>query len=87
MSELDIKIKKQKGLKREINVSVPSSLVEAKKRNRFEELTKKAKLPGFRPGKAPLNIIQSQYGNQVNQEVLRDVLEMTYAEVIQDKEL
>ena len=87
MSELDIKIKKQKGLKREINVSVPSSLVEAKKRNRFEELTKKAKLPGFRPGKAPLNIIQSQYGNQVNQEVLSDVLEMTYAEVIQDKEL
>ena len=83
MSELDIKIKKQKGLKREINVSVPSSLVEAKKRNRFEELTKKAKLPGFRPGKAPLNIIQSQYWNQVNKEVL----EMTYAEVIQDKEL
>ena len=87
MSELDIKIKKQKGLKREINVSVPSSQVEAKKRNRFEDIAKKAKLPGFRPGKAPLNIIQSQYGNQVNQEVLSDVLELTYAEVIEDKKL
>jgi len=51
MSELDIKIRKQEGLKREINVSVPSSLVEAKKRNRFQELSKKAKLPGFRPGR------------------------------------
>ena len=50
-------------------------------------IAKKAKLPGFRPGKAPINIIENQYGNQVNQEVLSEVLETTYAEVIQDQEL
>ena len=87
MSGITVKVKKQKELKRELKVSVPSSMVEAKKMKRFEEIAKTAKMPGFRPGKAPINIIQSQYGNQVNQETLSDVLESSYAEVITEKEL
>ena len=87
MSGISVKVKKQKELKRELKVSVPSSMVEAKKMKRFEEIAKTAKMPGFRPGKAPINIIQSQYGNQVNQETLSDVLESSYAEVITEKEL
>ena len=87
MSGLTIKVKKQKDLKREVKVSVPSSVVEAKKMQRFEQIAKTAKLPGFRPGKAPINIIQSQYGNQVNQEILSDVLESSYAEAITEKTL
>ena len=87
MSQLETKVNKKDGLKREIKVSVPSTVVELKKKSRFEAIAKKAKLPGFRPGKAPINIIENQYGNQVNQEVLSEVLETTYAEVIQDQEL
>jgi FKBP-type peptidyl-prolyl cis-trans isomerase (trigger factor) len=84
MSELETKINKKDGLKREIKVSVPSNIIELKKKSRFEAIAKKAKLPGFRPGKAPINIIQNQYGNLVNQEVLSEVLETSYAEVIQE---
>ena len=87
MSGISVKVKKQKELKRELKVSVPSSVVEAKKMKRFEEIAKTAKMPGFRPGKAPINIIQSQYGNQVNQETMSDVLESSYAEAITEKEL
>ena len=87
MSGITVKVKKQKELKREVKVSVPSSFVEAKKMQRFEQIAKTAKLPGFRPGKAPINIIQSQYGNQVNQEILSDVLESTYVEAVTEKVL
>ena len=87
MSGITVKVKKLKELKREVKVSVPSSFVEAKKMQRFEQIAKTAKLPGFRPGKAPINIIQSQYGNQVNQEILSDVLESTYVEAVTEKEL
>ena len=87
MSGITVKVKKQKELKREVKVSVPSSFVEAKKMQRFEQIAKTANLPGFRPGKAPINIIQSQYGNQVNQEILSDVLESTYVEAVTEKEL
>ena len=87
MSGITVKVKKQKELKRELKVSVPSSMVEAKKMKRFEEIAKTAKMPGFRPGKAPINIIQSQYGNQVNQETLSDVLESSYTEAITEKDL
>ena len=60
MAGLTVKVKKQKDLKSE-EVSVPASVVEAKEDATFEQITKTAKLPGFRPGKAPINIIQSQY--------------------------
>jgi len=87
MSELTIKIKKKDGLKTELKITVPSLIVQNKKNDRFMQIAKKAKLPGFRPGKAPQNVIQQQYGNQVNQEVLTELLEASYAEAIQDKEL
>lgn len=87
MSELTIKIKKKDGLKTELKITVPSLIVQNKKNDRFVQIAKKAKLPGFRPGKAPQNVIQQQYGNQVNQEVLTELLETSYAEAIQDKEL
>ena len=36
MSGITVKVKKQKELKREVKVTVPSSFVEAKKMQRFE---------------------------------------------------
>ena len=87
MSELTIKIKKKDGLKTELKITVPSLIVQNKKNDRFIQIAKKAKLPGFRPGKAPQNVIQQQYGNQVNQEILTELLETSYAEAVQEKEL
>ena len=40
MSELETKINKKDGLKREIKVSVPSNIVELKKKSRFEAIAK-----------------------------------------------
>ncbi len=87
MSDLKIKVKSKKGLVRDIHVSVPSAMIEENSNVRFSQLSKTAKLPGFRPGKVPEKILRRQYADQVLQEVLSDVLETTYMESIQEKNL
>ena len=87
MSDLKIKVNSKKGLVRDIHISVPSNVIEEKRNTRFSQLSKTAKLPGFRPGKVPEKVIRRQYADQVLQEVLSDVLETTYMESIQEKNL
>ncbi len=87
MKDLKINVNDKTGLKKEIRISVPFSAIEEKRTNRFIQIAKTAKLPGFRPGKVPDKVIHQQYGGKVIQEVLSDFLDSTYIESIREKNL
>ena len=42
---------------------------------KLKEIQKEAKLPGFRPGQAPMNLIKSKYENAVKGEVLDSLVQ------------
>jgi len=44
-------------------------------------------LPGFRKGKAPLNLIRTKYKNKINEEVLNDLVPKAYSESIKQNKL
>jgi trigger factor len=44
-------------------------------------------MAGFRPGKVPFNIVANQYGFQVRQEVMSDVVQQSFAEEVQKHKL
>jgi len=48
-----------------------------------KEIRKTAKLPGFRPGKAPLNIIKRHFGDEIRDALIRTYLSRKIAEVLQ----
>jgi trigger factor len=54
---------------------------------RFQRLTRTAKVPGFRPGKAPLKMIEQQYGPQVKEEVFAEAIETSFGQAIQENKL
>ncbi len=54
------------GLKHEFKVIVCAKRVET----RLNELGRQVRLPGFRPGKVPLNVLRQRYGTSVMGEVL-----------------
>jgi len=55
--------------------------------SRFQRLTRTAKVPGFRPGKAPLKMIEQQYGPQVKEEVFAEAIETSFGQAIQENKL
>lgn len=48
---------------------------------------KKAKIPGFRPGKAPLTVIRARFGDEVREEVRERVMTRCFREAAREKEL
>lgn len=60
---------------RRMTVAVPAAEVEAQVAERLHKLARSARLPGFRPGKAPLRVIEARYGGQVMQEVAGSLIQ------------
>ena len=56
---------KNKGLMREFLITVSAVEVNLAVENRLNELKKTAKLPGFRPGKVPVNILRKHFGQSI----------------------
>ncbi len=57
-----------------VNVEIPADEVNAAFDNAYRKLQKKAKIQGFRPGKAPLGIVKKLYGTQVTGEVHENLI-------------
>ncbi len=67
-------------LERRLNSYISQQQMRGEIESRLKRLGRTAKVRGFRPGKAPLKIIQQQYGAQVQQEVLGDALRRSFDE-------
>jgi trigger factor len=57
------------GLKHAFTVTLPFAELEVKRQARLTELGRTMKLPGFRPGKVPMTLLQKRYGSAVMAEV------------------
>ncbi|MHB1206653.1 MAG: trigger factor [Rhodospirillaceae bacterium] len=68
------------GLKRQFNVVIAASSIEEKVNTRLTEVGQQVRLPGFRPGKVPMNLLKKRFGQAVRGEVLeRTIDESTQA--------
>ncbi len=78
---------KSEGLKREYKVVVPKTHLDKRLNERLTKLGETAKIPGFRPGKAPLPILKQRYGTSVQGEVLEKAVQESVGELIKEKKL
>ena len=62
------------GCKHSLEISVPVAEVEGETERVTADVQKKAKLPGFRPGKAPASIIRKQFAGDIRQRVLENII-------------
>ena len=74
-------------LERRLNASVPQQKVRVEVESRLKRIGRTAKVHGFRPGKAPLRIVEQQYGAQVHQEVLGESLQRVFADEVRANNL
>jgi trigger factor len=75
------------GLKHEFKVVVASSDIEQKIKDRLTEIGRSVRLPGFRPGKIPMNVLKSRYGSSVMGEVLERAVNDSSSEAIRERGL
>jgi len=62
-------------LERRLEVAVPAADVDKVYGDRLKTFGRTARLKGFRPGKAPASVVEQQFGGQIRQEVVSEVLQ------------
>lgn len=80
-------VKKLDSTKREIHVCVTGELVKNKFEAIFAQLAKEAKVPGFRPGKAPRDVLEKHYASSVHEQVLKELVPDVYNQAVADQKL
>ena len=62
------------GCKHTLEITVPAEEVEAETGLAVDKVRQRAKLPGFRPGKAPASIIRKQFASDIRKQVLESLI-------------
>jgi trigger factor len=75
------------GLKRSYAVTVPAAEIESRTKTKLDEIGKSLRLPGFRPGKVPANLVRQRYGNAVMAEIMQDAVNNAAERVVEDGKL
>ena len=71
-------------VKKKILIEVESKEVDKKLNEAYRDLGRRAKIPGFRPGKIPRKILESRFGEQVADDVTRSLINDTLPQAIDE---
>ena len=85
--EIQIKTKKSEGLERLLDVSVPVETVRDAEDKAARKYATQARLPGFRPGKAPAAIVRKKFGEAIRQAALETLVQDAFKEVMEREKL
>ena len=84
---MKVTIESNKGLSSELKVIVEKKEIEKKIETRLNELRDTINLKGFRPGKAPLELLKKQFGSAVYGEVLEKTLQQSAFDALKEKKI
>lgn len=84
---MQVSLEKPSKLERRLTVVVPVDVFNNALNKKLQELTKTAKLDGFRVGKIPLDVIKKRYGEAARQEVLGEVIETSLYNALSEQKL
>jgi trigger factor len=70
-----------------LTITIPAERIESEVAQRLSELGKNAKIKGFRPGKAPANVVKREYGGAVRGDVVGELMRSHYADAVTEQAL
>lgn len=69
-------------LERRVEVQVPEDRIASQVQERLKKLARSTRIAGFRPGRAPLKVVEQRFGGQVREEVVGEVLQTSFREAV-----
>jgi trigger factor len=84
---LKVSLKEGQSWTRFLDVELPVEQVSTLFEMTYEDYRKRAKIPGFRPGKAPLGMVKQRYADDVKQDVLEALLPRAYEQALVQEKL
>jgi trigger factor len=73
--------------KKRLKIEIPADAIEAEIKKGLGEAQKRARIPGFRPGKAPMNIIEKKFGKEIEADVLEKMVPEYYLRAVKEADI
>ena len=73
---MTVSVEKLDKVKAELTITVPAEVFGEAMKKAYKEMAPKIKVPGFRPGKVPMNVVEKMYGPEVFYEEAANILIM-----------
>jgi len=84
---MKVTVESKKGLKTILKIFIDKKDIEEKIKIKLDELSKKANLKGFRPGKVPVAVLKRQFGKAIYGETLEKILQETSHQAIHEQKI
>ena len=73
--------------RRKLAIEIPADRVASEFERAFREVSRRANIRGFRPGKAPRGVIERHYGEEIRNEVMTSLVREGFSSAIEDSKI
>ena len=87
MDESRVTLEDLTPVRKRLRIEVPADAVNAELERAFQRVGLRARLPGFRPGKAPRTVLERIFGDDVRREVVGHLVEHSFAHAVEEHRL
>ncbi len=84
---MEVNVKKIDKLKHKLDIKVAGKDFIDKKNEFYSEASKKLKVPGFRPGKAPLDVVKKHHQKTLQDEFIKQHLPVIYQQALEESKI
>ena len=75
------------GMKRAFAVTIPATEISARVEGEVKKIAPQVKMPGFRPGKVPANLVRKMHGAALHQDALNTAIREAMDKLVRDNKL
>jgi trigger factor len=73
--------------KKNIEIEIPEDVVDHEITHIAKELARKARVPGFRPGKAPIGVVKTRFREEIVSEMMQHLMPKYFGDAIDERNL
>src|SRR5437773_1981272 len=73
--------------KKNLDIEIPQEVVDREITHIAQEFARKARVPGFRPGKAPVGVVKTRFRDEIVTEMMHHLLPKYFGEAIDERKL
>jgi len=72
-------------VRKAVEIEIPAELISNEEKRVTTEFSRSARIPGFRPGNVPPNVVRSRFAKDIEEQVMNRLLSRTFSEALQEK--
>jgi trigger factor len=84
---LNITVTDQEKCKKQVQIEIPSDVVQAEIDRKASTYARRITIPGFRPGRAPVNLVKKRFHKELRDEVVSELIPTSFDNAVKEKSL